>query len=179
VNPQTPLVTLVPPDLELVVNVEENQLGQIAPDQSVQLQVAAFPSELFKATVQTIAPTVDTKSRTAAVHIQPSDPTNKLRAGMFARLNIITGAKQNALLIPRTAIVNSSSGSDATVLMIDSAGMIHKQAVRIGLQDDKFSEVLSGLDNGQLVATSSVKELTDGEVVTPQVQTQTAYVATH
>jgi RND family efflux transporter MFP subunit len=177
VNPQTPLVTLIPPDLELVVNVEENQLGQVAAGQRVQLAVAAFPAQSFDATVRTIAPTVDTKSRTAAVRIEPSDPASKLRAGMFARLNIITGAKQNALLVPRSAIVNAAGGTGPMVLTIDDTGKVHKQDVTLGLQDDKFSEVVAGVDNGQLVATTRLNDLREGEIVAPQVETRTASVA--
>jgi RND family efflux transporter MFP subunit len=177
VNPQTPLVTLLPPDLELVVNVEENQLGQVAAGQNVQLQVAAFPNQPFNALVKTIAPTVDTKSRTAAVHIEPNAAADKLRAGMFARLNIVTGSKQNALLVPKSAILNPGSATGPTVLLIDDTGKVHKQPVSLGLHDDKFSEVLTGVDNGQLVATSSLSDLSEGDVVAPQVETRTAYVA--
>src|SRR5206468_1835940 len=102
----SPIVTLVPPALELVVNVEESQLGQVAEGQSVQLQVPAFPSQTFTGKVKSIAPTVDSKSRTAAVRVEPKDDSSKLRAGMFARLSIITAAKSNALIVPKEAILH-------------------------------------------------------------------------
>ena len=87
------------------------------------------------------------------------------------------GHKQNALLVPRSAIVNASGGAGPLVLTIDDGGKVHKQAVTLGLQDDKFSEVVAGLDNGQLVATTSLNDLTEGEIVAPQVDTRTASVA--
>src|SRR5581483_8515247 len=59
VSPQTPILTLVPPSLELVVNVDESQLGQVAEGQSVQLTVPAFPNQAFSGTVKSIAPTID------------------------------------------------------------------------------------------------------------------------
>jgi hypothetical protein len=62
------------------------------------------------------------------------------------------------------------------VLMIDDSGKVHKQPVSLGLQDDKFSEVLTGLDNGQLVATSSLSDLSEGDTVAPQVETRTAHL---
>lgn len=176
VNPQTPLVTLVPPALELVVNVEENKLGQITTGQPAQLSVAAFPTQTFTGTVTSISPTVDTKNRTAAVRIQPNDTDSKLRAGMFARLNIITGQKQNALVVPLSSIINPTAGGTPSVLTIDDAGRIHKQTVTLGLQDANLSEVLSGLDNGQLVATSSLTNLNEGDIVRPQVTPTTALV---
>ena len=126
VSPQTPIVTLVPPSLELVVNVEESQLGQIAEGQAVQLQVPAFPSQSFAGTVRSIAPTIDTKSRTAAVRVEPKEDDSKLRAGMFARLNIVTAEKQDALIVPRTAVLTGATGTASMVLAIDKEGRVHR-----------------------------------------------------
>jgi membrane fusion protein (multidrug efflux system) len=163
VNPQTAIVTLVPPSLELVVNLDESQLGQVAEGQSVQLDVAAFPGTPFVGQVKTIAPTLDSKTRTAAVRIEPKDGTGKLRAGMFARLNIVTAARPNALVVPTTAVVNGSS-----VLMIDESNTIHAQPVHLGIQNDRFAEVLGGLQDGDLVATSALSTLTEGQAVNPR-----------
>ena len=113
VSPQTPIVTLVPPSLELVVNVEERQLGQVAEGQSVQLAVPAFPQQTFTGSVKSIAPTVDSKSRTAAVRIEPKDDASKLRAGMFAQLSIVTAEKQNALIVPKQAVLTGTPGHRA------------------------------------------------------------------
>ena len=176
VSPQAPIVTLVPPSLELVVNVEEGQLGQVAEGQSVQLQVPAFPSQTFTGNVKSISPTIDSKSRTAAVRVEPKDEANKLRAGMFARLNIVTAEKHNALVVPRAAVLSGATGTPSMVIAIDENGRVHRQAVKPGLQSDQLAEILSGIDDGQLVATSSLSDLADGDVVAPQVQTTTAFV---
>jgi RND family efflux transporter MFP subunit len=174
VNPQTPIVTLVPPSLELVVNVEERQLGQVAEGQSVQLSVPAFPQQTFTGAVKSIAPTVDSKSRTAAVRIEPKDDASKLRAGMFAQLSIVTAEKQNALIVPKQAVLIGTPGTEPLVITIAPDGRVHRQPVRLGLQSDTADEILTGIDDGQLVATSSLSDLTDGDIVAPQVDTRTA-----
>jgi membrane fusion protein (multidrug efflux system) len=174
VSPQTPLATLVRPALELVVNVEESQLGQVAEGQAVQLQVPAFPTQMFTGTVRSISPTVDTKSRTAAVRVEPKDDGSKLRAGMFARLSIVTAEKQNALVVPREAVLIGAPGIEPLVIAIDSAGRVHRQPVKLGLQSDRAIEISSGIDDGQLVATSSLNDLAEGDIVTPQVETRVA-----
>ena len=174
VNPQTPLATLVRPALELVVNVEESQLGQVAEGQSVQLQVPAFPTQTFTGTVRSISPTVDTKSRTAAVRVEPKDDGSKLRAGMFARLSIVTAEKPNALIVPREAVLIGAPGTDPLVITIDAAGRVHRQPVQLGLQSDRAIEISNGIDAGQLVATSSLNDLAEGDIVMPQVETRVA-----
>jgi RND family efflux transporter MFP subunit len=175
VNAQTPLVTLVPPSLELVVNVEEKQLGQVAVGQLVQLAVAAYPGETFSGSVRSVAPTLDTRNRTAAVHIEPTEAGDKLRAGMFVRLDIVTGQKQGALLVPRQAIVNTGSG-DPLVLTVDDNGRVHKQPVRVGLQNAQLVEVVSGVDDGRLVVTSNLNDIREGDIVAAQVQNLTAQI---
>jgi HlyD family secretion protein len=164
VSPQTPIVTLVPPSLELVVNVDESHLAQVALGQSVQLTVPAFPDQTFTGTVSSIAPTIDPKSRTATVHIQTGDASSQLRGGMFATLNIITADRHDTLLVPRQSLIGGA------VLTITSSGAVHRQPVKIGIQDDKSIEILSGIDDGQLIATSGVSDLTEGEIVAPQIQ---------
>jgi hypothetical protein len=60
------------------------------------------------------------------------------------------------------------------VMSIDPAsGIIHRQPVKLGLQNDQLSEILSGLDDGQLVATSNLSDLAEGDIVAPQIQTTT------
>ncbi len=178
VSPQTAIVTLVPPQLEVVVNVEESQLGQIAPGQSVDLQVPAFANQLFTGVVKTISPTVDGRSRTAAVRIEPKDDSGMLRAGMFADLNIVTASRQNTLLVPRGAILSAGAGTSSMVVTIDNSGKAHRQPVTLGLLNDRLAEVVSGLDYGQLVATSGMNDLKEGDLVAPQIQQVTAQVAT-
>jgi RND family efflux transporter MFP subunit len=170
VNPQTPIVTLVPPSLELVVNVEESHLGELAEGQAVELQVAAFPTQTFAGVVKTIAPTVDEKSRTAEVRVEPKDDSNRLRAGMFAQLNIVTAARQNTLVVPREAILAAGAGSSRMVVAIDASGKTHRQPVTLGLQNERQAEVLSGLQYGQLAATSGMNDLKDGDLVAPQIR---------
>jgi len=168
VNQQSPLVTLVPPALELVVNVEESQLGQVAEGQNVQLSVAAYPGQTFTGTVRSIAPTVESKSRTSLVRIEPNDG-GSLRAGMFAQATIVTAQKSNALLVPNEALVGGS-----TLIVIDDANTAHRAPVKLGLRGERFAEVLSGVEAGQTVAISNPADLQDGDVVAPRGNTAVA-----
>ena len=90
VGPTSPIVTLIPPALEVAINVDENQLGNVSKQQNVSIQVPAYPDQTFSGTVTTIAPGVDQKTRTASVRIQPRDDAGKLKPGMLAQVSIIT-----------------------------------------------------------------------------------------
>jgi multidrug efflux pump subunit AcrA (membrane-fusion protein) len=110
------------------------------------------------------------------VRVEPKENDGKLRAGMFARLNIVTAEKQDALIVPKTAVLSGAPGTPSIVMAIDQDGRVHRRPVKLGLQNDQFAEILTGVDAGQLVATSSLNDLAEGDIVTPQVQTTTAYV---
>jgi RND family efflux transporter MFP subunit len=159
----------VPPALELVVNVEESQLGQVAEGQSVQLSVPAFPGQTFTGTVRSIAPTVDARSRTAAVRVEPKDDASKLRAGMFAQLRIVTGERSDALVVPNEALVGGNS-----VVVIDANNMAHRVPLQLGLRGERVAEILGGLAPDQVVAISNPADLHDGDVVAPQINTAVA-----
>ncbi len=174
VGPTTPLVTLVPPELELVVNVDEAQLGQLAEGQVATLQVAAFPDQSFSGVLKTIAPVVDPRSRTAAVRVEPRDGGGKLRAGMFARLSIVTAAQPNALVVPKAAVLGLAPGEPTTVFVVGEGNRVRKQQVRLGLVGDGLVEVVAGVDAGQLVVTSGLADLSDGDLVAPQGASGTA-----
>jgi RND family efflux transporter MFP subunit len=162
---------LIPPALEVAVNVDETQLGQIVQGQSVTLTVPAYPGETFGGTVTAIAPGIDQKSRTASVRIQPNDDNRKLRPGMLAQVSIATGAQANVLVVPREAILGSPTpNGSATVVTLDGNEATRTQ-VRLGLVGDQQVEIRSGLTDGQVVAVGNASNLNTGDPVQPQLRT--------
>ncbi|HTD79997.1 MAG TPA: efflux RND transporter periplasmic adaptor subunit, partial [Chloroflexota bacterium] len=169
VGPTTPIVTLVPPALELIVNVEESQLGNLAQGQVVQFGVPAVADATFNGAVSSIAPNVDARTRTAAVRIQPEDPAGQLRAGMSATASIVTATHRGTLLVPRAAVKSNGREASPTLLVIDADSRVRFQPVRLGLQADDSVEVTQGLNEGDRVATSNLTDLQAGDLVAPRV----------
>jgi HlyD family secretion protein len=180
VSQSSSIITLVPPGVDVVANLPEQQLGSIHVGQAVNFTVSAYPGKTFQGTVSTISPTVNPQTRTVQVQIQPTNDQGQLRGGMLANLGIVTASEQDVLTVPRTALINSgaaSPGQPSSVWLIDPNNVVRSTAVTLGLVNDTKAEVTSGLAEGQLVATGSISTLTDGQVVAPQVQTLTARVA--
>lgn len=171
VGATSPIVVLIPPALEIAVNVEEARLGQISTGQSVSVQVPAYPDQIFSGTIAAIAPAVDLKSRTSSVRVSPIDTDGRLRPGMLAQVRITTAARENTLVVAREAIVgNPVPGTQASVVAIagDRASRI---PVGVGLVSDLLAEITGGLSEGQLVVTGNVMGLNNGDVVAPLVST--------
>jgi RND family efflux transporter MFP subunit len=174
VGPTSPIVVLIPPALEVAVNVDEAQLGRVSKGQSVSLQVPAYPGEAFAGSISAVSPGVDQKSRTASVRIQPRDDAGKLRPGMLAQVSIVTGTQPNALLVPREAVLGTPLPNGPATLVTLDGGRAERTSVRLGLVNDQVVEVSSGLSDGQVVAIGNASGLNTGDVVVPQLRTALA-----
>jgi RND family efflux transporter MFP subunit len=170
VGPTSPIVTLIPPSLEVDINVDEAQLGSVWQGESVAVQVPAYPDQTFTGKVSAVAPAIDQKTRTAAVHIQPQDDAGRLKPGMMAQVNIITATQSGALLVPRDAIAGSPApNTTATVVSVDN-GRAQRTTVQLGLVNDQVVQISSGLSDGQVVAVGNTSGLNNGDVVVPQLR---------
>jgi HlyD family secretion protein len=166
VGTNSPIVTLVSKETEIILQVEEARIGQVERNQPAQVSVAAYPGEQFPGTVASISPTADARSRTFAVRVYPNDPQGRLRDGMFAQVGLQTPARQ-ALLVPVQAIVNRSGRNIVFVVGADSR--VQAREVTVGINDGRQVEVLTGLQVGEEVAISALDVLSDG---TPVVATR-------
>jgi membrane fusion protein (multidrug efflux system) len=169
VGPTSPIVILIPPQLDVVVTVDEAELADVQPGLIVQVQVAAHPDETFAGSVTAVAPAVDQKTRTAAVHVGlTADSSGKLKPGMQAAVTIVTAQKQDALLVPRQAIVGQVAPGGQTNLVIVDGERAQRLPVQLGMITDTMVEVIGGLDEGQLVAIGGASALKTGDTVLPR-----------
>jgi membrane fusion protein (multidrug efflux system) len=174
VGPTSPIITLIPPMLEVAINVDEAQLGSVSQGQSVSLQVPAYPDQNFAGTVTSVAPAIDQKTRTATVRVQPQDDAGKLKPGMMAQVSITTATQSDVLLVPRDAIAGTPTpNAGATVVVLDG-GRALRTPIQVGLVSDNSVQVKSGLTDGQVVAIGNTSGLNNGDAVVPQLRTALA-----
>ena len=161
VAPGTPLMTIVPPNFELVIPLPEAQIGQVAVGQPVRLGVDAFPNQEFTGAVKAVAPAVDPRTRSVALRVEVVDPGFKLKSGMFAQLSVASPTRRGALLAPREAVVSRVT-EQHVYQVID--GRARRQPVQVGATDGRNVEILAGLPDGaELVLSPSAQA--DGAVI--------------
>ncbi len=166
VGPTAPVMTIVSTETEVVVNMDERALAIVKAGQSASLTTSAYPGEEFAATVSGVAPTLDARSRTVQVRLSPQDKEGKLRDGMFAQVRLAAGAaKSDALLVPKTAVVDEHG---ETVVYVIANGKATRQVVTTGATDGQKIEIVNGLAEGQTVAITNVASLRDGVEVSVQ-----------
>jgi len=110
-----------------------------------------------------ISPTVDASSGTVKVTIEVDRPGRYLRPGMFGKVLIATETHQNALVIPKKAIVRERELN--YVYEIQGDQTVSRREVETGFSDENNVEVVSGLEEGTVIVTVGHETLNDGYLV--------------
>lgn len=136
----------------LLANVPEIDIPFYHPGGAVKATVPAYPNRIFKGEVLKMYPDVDPNTRRATVRCEISDTNNLLRAGMLA--NFITQAQKpvESIAIPANGVVRESDGT-MTAWVTSDRNHFEQRVVKIGLQNGKMDQILSGLQRGELVVT--------------------------
>lgn len=144
----------VPKPLQVVAEVNEEDIPRVALEQTVLFRTDAFPDRRLEGKVREITPMGDVAAKTYRIKVALPDDT-PLKPGMSVEANIVTREKPNALLIPADALQGNA------IFVLDG-GSARKREVTIGIRGTRSVEVLSGLTDGERVASPAATELKDG-----------------
>jgi HlyD family secretion protein len=169
VGPSAAIVTLIPPDMQVIVQVDESQLGQLQVGQGANVSVEGFPKEAFAGMVKGIAPVLDPRTHSVAVQVDIPDPQGKLRPGMFAQLAIQVGQRAGALMVPREAVLRVGSVDPSapvqSIVYTVTESRVHKQIVSLGASDGKNVEIVQGLQEGIDLVLNPRTDFLEGELI--------------
>jgi membrane fusion protein, multidrug efflux system len=144
------------------VHIPEKEFRKLAPEQVADVVVDALGGERFTGRISRISPTVDPKTGTFRARVEIPDPSRRLKPGMFARVNIVYERRENALQLPRAAVVDADGGESVFVV---ADGKAEQRSVRTGLTNSGWVEVVEGLDGSERVVVVGQGGLKTGTVV--------------
>lgn len=119
----------------------ESEIGKIKTGREVDLRFSAYPGKVFKGTVEAVSPIVNAEDKTCAVHVALSNPTEEIKPGMHAEVEIAAEIYKGRLLVPQEAIL--VRGGRKLVFVVEN-GLAKWRYVKIGLENENFAEVLAG-----------------------------------
>ena len=147
--------------LEATLNVPEREIASLKPGMTVALQVDALPGRKFDGTIDRIAPVVDAGSGTFRV-ITAFENGGVLQPGMFGRFRIEHDQRTDALVMPRTALLEDEGEAAVYTVREDKAVRV---PVTLGYMDGQWVEVTKGLKAGEPVVTAGKVALREGSAV--------------
>lgn len=141
---------------EILLPLDEKNLAPVAIGQSAQIIADAYPEQAVNARVSFIAPGIDRARGTVDVHLELLEPADFLRQGMTVSVNIETDRRDQALVLPNDAL-RARNGRSATVLQL-TEGQVQRVPVRLGLLGTAMSEIVEGLQAGDLVVLGEAED---------------------
>jgi multidrug efflux pump subunit AcrA (membrane-fusion protein) len=149
--------------LEIKLYVAERFISKMALGLPCEITLDAWPGEVFRGMVSKVAPTVDPSSRTMEIRVNVENPGARLKAGMFAKVRIITEQKQNIVKIPSNAMIQRFGESYVFVAEPDSGGYVaRRRNVSPGILIDGVLEIREGLSSKDEIIVRGQTLLDDG-----------------
>ena len=147
--------------VKLLVAISESDYTKVKVGDSVEIIADALPELQFYGRVEKIYPTVDATTRTFSVEVIVPNNYKTLRPGMFARVTVDFGSKNN-VVIPDVAVVKQQGSGERFVYVLNEDGTVTYQKVVLGRRMGAEYEVLEGLADGAKIVTGGQIRLKDG-----------------
>jgi multidrug efflux pump subunit AcrA (membrane-fusion protein) len=152
--------------LEIRLYVAERFISRMAPRLPCEITLDAYPGEVFQGRITELSPVVDPSSRTMEVRIGVTNTDNKLKAGMFAKVRLITETKTEVVKIPAAALSRRFGENYVFVVETDPedpAFLISRKRIVVpGISIDGELEIQEGLKPDDEVIIRGQTLLEDG-----------------
>lgn len=166
------IVTLQSLDpIELDFSLPEKQLGKVNPGSTIEIVVDALGGRQFSGEIIAVEPKIDAQTRNFDVRARFANPEKVLKPGLFAKVTVNLGEPTQVLVLPKTAIQYSSYGDSVFVIRQQEGGDakaldVIQRFVTLGEARGDFIEVISGVKEGDEVASTGLLKLRSGQPVT-------------
>lgn len=151
VDQTTQLMTIIDPTtLWVDAQIYENDLAKVKIGQKAEVRVPAYPDEVFPGSVIFISDVVDEQSRTIAVRAEVDNAQQRLKPGMFADIGLLLMEDQEALVVPRDAVLEEGRQQ---VVFVKAGESFVSRTVQTASIDGDCLQVLDGLKAGEEVVT--------------------------
>ena len=158
--------------LRLVIPLPERAVTDVHLGDTVNIEVSGAKNA-FTGKIVRLSGQIETQTRTMHTEVQVPNPSYLLVPGMYASVKIPLRSASQALSIPVQAVQSSGNGQ-GTVLLVNSSNRVEKREVKLGIETASQAEVLSGLNENEMVIFGEQSQFKAGAVVSPQIVTAPA-----
>jgi membrane fusion protein (multidrug efflux system) len=151
--------------LQLLFYLPEQAVAAVQPGIPVKIKVAPYPDERFPGEVYFVSPTLEAEGRRILVKAWIPNPGRRLRPGLFAEIEAEIARRDDALLVPDSALVYDLDGT--FVWKVDGESRAHRAPVEVGIRQAGNVEVAKGLVPGDVVVAAGIHKVKEGQRVRP------------
>jgi membrane fusion protein (multidrug efflux system) len=132
------------------LHIPEREYRNIREGQAVGIEIDALRSAPVVTSVTRVSPIVDPETGTFKVTVEIDDPERRIKPGMFGRFGIVYDMHENALQVPRSAILEDD-GETSVFIVVDNKAQ--RRPVTTGYSNKGMVEIIDGIDDGVQVVT--------------------------
>lgn len=148
--------------LNAEINIPDKMLAQIQVGLSVPVTINALPDAKIVGVIDNISPNTSSKNNFYVVKVKIDNSKDDIKAGMFAKISLPAEKKDNILMVPNETIKMENG---VNYLYTVNNGEVKKVSVKIGISDEKFTEVTGKVQEGLDIISEGQNLLSDGEKV--------------
>jgi membrane fusion protein, heavy metal efflux system len=137
----------------VIGDLYEQNFSSVSVGSEAALTMLAYPDLTLHGRVTYIDPQVDPQTRTAKVRVEVPNPNGRLRLGMYVTVSFTTRGREQAVVVPRTAVQTIGDRQVVFVPVEDEEGKFIQRTVALGQPVGESYIVLRGLDSGETVVT--------------------------
>jgi len=112
-----------------------------------------------------VAPALLEQTRSVKIRMAVPNPERRLKAGMFAKGAIVVGVREDALLLPASALARSAADPAAATVLVVEDGKIRRRAVQLGAEQDGKVEIVRGLAPADVLVADPQTAPAEGQPV--------------
>ncbi len=147
------LMLLVDPEpIRVRVEVIESEISFVREGRRAEVTFPAYPGATFFGAIEAIDPVVDAARKTLSVTVSLSNDDRRLKPGMFAQVVLDTEIYEDRLLVPIEAVLIRDQ--NRPLVFVVRSGRAQWEYVELGLENEEWYEILSGVQEGDVVVTS-------------------------
>lgn len=150
-------------NLQIAARISERDIAVLKKGLKAEITFEAYPDAVFKATVFSVSPVVDSTSRTKDIYLSFDTEDARINAGMFAKIKLYTTVYSDCVTIPEESIVENNDVR--YVYLVGTDKTVKKTEVTVGSSVDGVTQILTGLSGGERVAYEGITVLSDGVTV--------------
>jgi multidrug efflux pump subunit AcrA (membrane-fusion protein) len=143
--------------------VPERFVAAVRHGMRAELRLEAIPGETFNTEITEISPVLDPVSRTLRIRLRFLTSETRIKPGMFATVSLVTNRRVDVPVIPRMSVINTYGSW--IVFTVDENNIARRREVTLGIDNEEFIEILSGVSMGENVVSAGQNFLSDGDIV--------------
>jgi len=145
-------------------------VAQLKPGDAASVLPTDTSAEEMKGQITLLSRSSDPTNRTVEVWVTLGNGEGKLRANGAAQVTVFANSKNDAIVVPASAVtLEASNGDEGTVMVVDAQNVAHETKVTVGIRTPDKIEIVEGLQGGETVVVEGNYALPDGTKVEPQI----------